>query len=83
MSERFDHGPLKSFEVTWTSGHVETIQAHQVTFPVPSLFLGDLQTKHQDFIKLHGEINGRWQLILAARPELISMIRDKATEEAL
>lgn len=80
----YDHGPLKSFEIVWANGHTETVKAHQVLMPTGDLFgglFGDTRTKHQDFIKFHGEINGRWQLVLAVRPELIHSIRDKATEE--
>lgn len=86
MSE-FDYGPLKSYEITWANGHAETVQAHQVTMPLPELsglmFRSDTATKMHDFIKFHEQIDGRWCLVLAVKPELVHVIRDKATEEAL
>ncbi|WP_086846941.1 hypothetical protein [Amycolatopsis kentuckyensis] len=79
---KFDHGPIKTFEVTWTNGHVEEIKAHQVILPLPDMggMYGELATKRVDYIKFHGEIDGRWQLVLAVRAGLIDVVRDKATE---
>lgn len=83
-TEKFDHGPLRSYEIVWTNGHVETVQAHSVTMPRPA-FLYDVstETKTREFITFHGEIDGRWLLVLAVRPELVDVIRDKSTEEIL
>jgi hypothetical protein len=83
-TEKYDHGPLKPYEVVWTNGHVETVQAHQVMMPRPAgLFFENVSTKTHEYIQFHGEIDGRWQLVLAVRPELVDVIRDKSTEEVL
>lgn len=34
-----DRGPLSTYQVIWKSGHVEDIQAHQVTWPDHALSL--------------------------------------------
>jgi len=82
--EKFDYGPLKSYEIVWTNGHVETVQAHSVTMPHPALLFGvATATKTREYITFHGEIDGRWRLVLAVRPELVDVIRDKSTEEIL
>lgn len=79
-----ERAPIRSFEIVWASGHVEVIQAHQVTMPQPNLGgMFGTSVKTQDFIRFHGEIGGHWQLILAVKADLIHVIRDKATEEAL
>lgn len=74
----YDHGHLRTFEITWTSGRIERIQAHQVTWPHGSI-LGpffEAAQKRDDRVMLHGEIDGHWQLVLAARPEDIISIRN-------
>jgi hypothetical protein len=79
MSERHDYGPLISYQITWKSGHIETIQAHQV------LHMGG----HSDFmrpdmparVRFHGEFDGRWRLVMDAPGDEIHTIRE--TEPAL
>lgn len=77
----YEHGPLHTFEVIWKSGHVETIQAHQVLFPspLPELFGGP--GKRDDRICFHGEIDGRWTLILSAPEDEISTVRNVTATE--
>lgn len=81
MSDIYDHGPLVSYEITWVSGHVETIQAHQVTWPGDSRgMFGVVDVKATERARFMGEINGRWVLVLEARVEDIRTIRNKVTE---
>lgn len=81
----FDYGPLRDYELVWSNGHTETVKAHQVTMPRPDLsgMFGGPVTKTHEYITFHGEIEGKWRLVLAAKPEDIRSIRDKATEEVL
>lgn len=73
-----ERGPLQTYEVIWKSGQVETIRAHQVIWPTDaglSGLFGGVETKTQRPVTFHGEIDGRWLLILAARPDDIVSIR--------
>ncbi|MBB3099349.1 hypothetical protein FHR83_007055 [Actinoplanes campanulatus] len=76
-----DRGPADVYEITWMSGHIETIQAHQLSWPRRGEFMmrdlfgqagGD---KGPDRIQMHAEIDGRWKLTLSAREEDIRTIR--------
>jgi hypothetical protein len=72
--EKYDHGPLLRFEISWANGHVEYIDAHQALMPFDSPLLGG-----QDTVKrwtFHGEIDGRWQLLLTAPEADIRMVRN-------
>lgn len=77
----FERGPLRDYEVTWTNGHVEIIKCHQVMLPTTGLAM--FGEKGRDRYTFHGEIDGRWILILDAPAEDIRMVRDKASENAL
>lgn len=76
-----NYGPLTSWEITWMSGHIETVHGHQVTYPhaglamAGSIFGGNADTGAPRIL-IHGEINGRWRLVLAAREEDIRTMRD-------
>lgn len=85
MSERYDHGPLRTYEVTWTSGHVETVQAHQVLMPPDEFGLFSVATRTDRVrnVRFHGEIDGHWQLVLCAREDEIRSIRDVTQPEVI
>ena len=72
MSAKFEYGPLDTYEVIWNSGHVEQVRAHQVLAPRPAVF-GDHGTSVWMF---HGEIDGKWRLLLVARDEDIKSVRN-------
>jgi hypothetical protein len=77
-----ERGPLRSYEIIWHSGHVETIQAHQVSWPNNSaavLFGAQLPR----IIHFHGEIDGRWTLVLHADEAEIRTIRDVTADERI
>lgn len=56
------------FEVTWLSGHVEVVEAHQVAWP------GSLQPGPQR-ITFMAEIRGRWTLVLSACEDDLRTVR--------
>lgn len=76
--------PASAYEVTWMTGHVETVLAHQVTWPgnASSLF-GAVATKTIERVVFHAYVNDKWTLMLDARVEDIRTIRNKVTEEIL
>jgi len=76
----FDYGPIQTYEITWKSGHIETIQAHQVAWPFgdSGFFIGaalGVATKDEPRIRFHGEFDGHWRLVLDAPVDEIHTIR--------
>lgn len=74
----FQRGPIQTYEVIWKSGHVEQIQAHQVTAPPLDGFAGLFETTKTRSVRrwmFHAEIDGRWGLVLAALDDDIISIR--------
>jgi hypothetical protein len=86
MSDHYDYGPLQTYEITWTSGHIERIQCHQVSYsggdPMGDLF-GPVGVKHVRRVQFHGEIEGRWLLVLSVCEDDIAAIRLVTGGEAL
>jgi hypothetical protein len=86
----FNHGPLQTYEVHWMSGHVETVPAHQVSYPhrgmalfADSVMSGLASDAGAPRVKIHAEIDGRWQLMLSAREEDIRTMRNVTGGERL
>lgn len=82
MSDRYDYGPLRTYEVTWRSGHIETVQGHQVTFESSGIDL--FGTRHRTSpprFMIHGEFDGRWRLVIAAPEADLLSIRDVTDSE--
>ena len=63
---RSDRGPLIQWRVEWVTGLIDVIEAHQVTMP--------LTFSDDGFIQFHGEIDGRWGLVLAVVPSRVKAI---------
>jgi hypothetical protein len=84
VSETYDYGPIQAYEVVWASGHVERIQAHQVTLPpdVP-IFGSPVEARGPRRIMFHGQIDGKWQLVLSALEEDIRSIRLVTVDEPI
>lgn len=82
----YDYGPLDTYEIIWQSGQVEYVQAHQVLMPptdgFPTSFGGgvygstDTATKPPRGWVFHGQIDGRWKLLLSAAAEDIKSVRN-------
>lgn len=80
MSQHYDYGPLRTYQVTYKSGHIETVQGHQVIVPgmgveLPSIF-GGTATKKDGMLTVHGEFDGHWRLMLAVRESLVESVKD-------
>lgn len=78
MTER---GPLQTFEITWSTGHVETIQAHQVHWPDNTLGLFGEKPSENPRVMFHGEFDGHWTLVLVAFEADITRIRNVTVTE--
>jgi hypothetical protein len=76
----YERGVPTVYEVTWMSGHVERIKAHQVSWP-NSLALLSGGAPAPPRVQMHAEIEGRWTLQLDALMDDIRTIRNLATEE--
>lgn len=76
----YERGPLRSYEIQWMSGHIETIRAHQVLWPnsFGALTGGPDKPRRVNF---HGEVDGQWTLVLSALEDDIRTIRDVTEAE--
>lgn len=74
--------PPQRYEVTWLSGHVETVIAHQVSWPNNSadLFLGAARPVR---IQFHAEVDGRWTLQLSALEDDLRTVRNITNDELI
>lgn len=71
--EKFDHGPLQEYAITWNDGTIEVVKAHQVMMPEHGFLLpGREPDPNWTF---HGEIEGHWRLILSAPGHRIEAVR--------
>lgn len=78
----YENVPHQVYEITWESGHVETVIAHQVIHEalrsrVAALGDGSFgATSEGARIKFHAEVDGRWTLQLSAHEADIRTIRN-------
>lgn len=77
-----DRGEPDVYEITWNSGHIERVLAHQVSWPnsgqvlTRALFgVGGEDTDKPRRILFHAEIDGRWLLTLSALEEDMRCVR--------
>lgn len=83
MSDFYADKPPRHYEITWQSGHVETVIAHQVTYPGAADGLFGRTTPRPPRINFHAEIEGVWTVTLSAPEEDIRIIRDVTAGEAI
>ncbi|MFL0393522.1 hypothetical protein ACH0CM_12435 [Streptomyces albus] len=86
MSSFFDGVEPQVYEVTWMSGHVEKVRAHQVTHSalrqaVTRLGDGFATSGEGQRIKFHAQIDGQWTLQLSALEDDIRTIRNVSAGE--
>ena len=84
----FKHGRPDVYEITWMSGHVERVLAHQVSYPHAGLamaadILGMGAEPGAPRVRMHAEIDGQWRLVLAAREEDIRTLRLATADEPI
>ncbi|GAA2630097.1 hypothetical protein [Streptomyces axinellae] len=75
------------YEITWMSGHIETVIAHQVTHSalrqaVARIEGGGFATAGEgQRVKFHAEVDGKWTLQLSALEQDIRTIRNVTVGE--
>jgi hypothetical protein len=74
--------PPRTYEITWQSGHVETVIAHQVTYPDAFSFFGG-RSSRPTRIQFHAEVDGVWALQLSAVEDDIRTVRDITAGERI
>ena len=82
-----DYGPLRTYEITWKSGHIETVQGHQVMFgssrlEALTMLPGPLPTIPPRFT-IHGEFDGFWRMVISAPEEDLISVRDVTDREQI
>lgn len=87
-----DYGPLRTYEITWKSGHIETVQDHQVLFDSDrasfrSAFDGILGTATRADLPprftIHGQFDEHWRLVLTAPEADLLSVRDVTGREQM
>jgi len=80
MSEHYDHGPLQTYEVIYTSGHVERVQAHQVLMPHDDFDIGGFGIRTVSQLEkrwtFHGEFAGHWRMVLSVPAGDVKSVRN-------
>ncbi|MEU1087701.1 hypothetical protein ABZ401_12875 [Streptomyces sp. NPDC005892] len=86
---RYENTPPQQYEITWWSGHVETVFAHQVShgslrIRVGALSNGEFATESEgQRISFHAEVDGQWTLQLQAPEADIRIVRNVTAGEQL
>lgn len=83
MSDTYNYGPLRTYEITWRSGHVETVQGHQITFSGGMYDLLGHGPRRPVRFHIRGEFDGCWLLVLSALEDDVSAIRDVTDGERI
>ena len=72
----YDHGPIRTYEVTWRNRPPEMVQGHQVIFDSTGSFLRPAPSVTPRF-HIHGmRPGGHWGLVLTGLEADIITIRD-------
>lgn len=72
----YEYGPLDTYEIVWSSGHVEIIEAHQCLMPKSDFFMLAGEKREEPRWTFHGEVEGRWRLLLTAPADDIRSVRN-------
>jgi hypothetical protein len=78
---KFDYGPLRTFEVVWKSGHVETVQGHRVYFSGGAHELLGREVQAPARFNIYGDFPGGWRLVLSGLEDDVITIRDVTVPE--
>lgn len=81
--EKYDHGPLRTYQITWRSGHVETVQGHQVTHTGGAYDLFNHGPARPARFTIHGDFEGHWRMVLTALEDDVVSIRDVTDGERI
>ena len=70
---KYDHGEPDEYEIVYKNGNVERIKAHQAICPSRITFTSMGSREHFMF---HGEVDGKWRLLLTVDPNAVVSIRN-------
>ena len=80
--EELDHGPLRTYEITWRDRPPEMVQGHQVMFD-SSAISGFGAPPGQPKFRIHGMFPGRhWRMVLMGQEADVITIRDVTDQVA-
>lgn len=86
MTEEYDYGPLRTYEITWRDRPPEMVQGHQVLFDsarLPGLFGSPPADPGEPKFHIHGMFPCCcWRLMVAAREADVICIRDVTEQVA-
>lgn len=87
-TEKYDYGPLRTYEIIWNSGHTETLQGHQLLFEswglgARGLLFPGAPALQRPRMMIHGEFGGHWRLVLAVPEDDILSVRDVTDREEI
>ena len=74
MSERFDYGPLRTYEVAWRTRPPEMVQGHSIVFDSSAIFTGRADIAPR--FKIYGMFGESWRMVLMGLEEDVTCIRD-------
>jgi hypothetical protein len=82
IASRYASVPPQVYEITWESGHVETVIAHQVSWPNNLAHMMGRSSAPQR-IQFHAEVDGQWTLQLSAVEDDLRTIRNITNGESV
>lgn len=84
----YEYGPLRTYEITWRTGHVETVQGHSVQITGgPELFARHGQPVRPVRFTIYGMFqrgeHKDWRMVLSGLEDDVLTIRDATTPEQI
>lgn len=76
-----DYGPLRTYQLTWKSGHVERVQGHQVMMDGWQGSI--LNPNPEPKFYIHGQFGRHWRLVLAGNENELESLRDVTEDETI
>lgn len=81
MSSEHAYGPLRTYQITWKSGHIEEVQGHQVHITGGDDMFGH-NTRRPVRFTIHGMFPGRdWRFVISGLEDDVLTIRDVTKPE--
>jgi hypothetical protein len=74
MPERYDYGPLRTYEVMWRTRPPEVVQGHSITFDSSAIFTGRAGGGQR--FKIYGMFGENWRMVLMGLEDDVTCIRD-------
>jgi hypothetical protein len=79
--EKYEYGPLRTYQITWKSGHIEEVQGHQVMISGGDDLFGQ-STRRPVRFTIHGMFPGDdWRFVISGLEDDVICIRDVTEPE--